>query len=414
MVCISKSHQNSKLILNNQIIATDENTVGLWHFDRNLISSRGIKADPISLVTYHSDGKFNGSVAVEDATTNYVSEPTNPDSGWGSRVHTTLDVLPHGDGINMVPLNCKGYKMDYTTNASTWSGNAYSYSNIRSHPCTAGNKYTASVYCYVSADFNGTWAHISNEGVGSGASGYDFAKKGTWQKLTITFTASSTGNSHSYLYWCKDSVTDFSTLTGYIVFVAPQFEEKEFPTSFVNGSRATGSLVILNPITIENFTVSFWCKIIPAVGTLIPYATIFSMGNYYTNNSFTIMDSTGTSVSGYQTLIRRGNAGEWGWANGSFTNETNFRNWNMYTIVKNSTHYVLYSNGEYIGTIDHLSAGMQSYIYLGSRDGSSLIANSLFDELRIDKIARTAEEIKSWYLSKAPFYDSYDTSSLSY
>lgn len=183
-------------------------------------------------------------ISVEHATINYVAGPADPDSGWGYRIHTTLryEELPTGEGFEGVPKNCKGYKMDRTTNADTWSGNAYSYTCIRSHSCVAGSAYTTSAWCYVSEDFDGAWARVSTEGVGSGITYYDFSKKGTWQRLVNTFTASATGNSATYLYLCKEGVTDFSTLKGYVIFLAPQFEERAFATAFIDGSRGLGVL----------------------------------------------------------------------------------------------------------------------------------------------------------------------------
>ena len=53
-------------------------------------------------------------------------DPKDPDSGWGSRYHKTIFPLT-GENVEIVPKDAKGYYLDSTCNASTWSNNAYSY-----------------------------------------------------------------------------------------------------------------------------------------------------------------------------------------------------------------------------------------------------------------------------------------------
>jgi len=85
-------------------------------------------------------------------------------------------------------------KWDSTTNSSTWNGNAYSGTNISN--LFIGDKvllnseyYYASVYCFVSKDFNGSCAYIAADGEVSGriSKTYDLNRKGFWQKLIICF-----------------------------------------------------------------------------------------------------------------------------------------------------------------------------------------------------------------------------------
>jgi hypothetical protein len=85
-------------------------------------------------------------------------------------------------------------------------------------------QFTASVFCFVSNDFNGTWVRISAEGDASGniVHEYDLRKKGTWQKLQIEFTALS-NQPPVYLYWSKFKTTNFSSLNGYVIFAYPQY-----------------------------------------------------------------------------------------------------------------------------------------------------------------------------------------------
>ena len=112
--------------------------------------------------------------------------------------------------------------MDSTCDASTWSGNAYSYTMFWNPEATENDTIAASAYCYVSQDFNGDYVRISIEGISyEGNHGYDLSDKGTWQKLTIPVAK---GKSILYLYICRYGMNDFSGLQGYVVFAFPQLE----------------------------------------------------------------------------------------------------------------------------------------------------------------------------------------------
>lgn len=156
----------------------------------------------------------------------YQLSSKNP-RGWGVRKHTSEyiqnDSIPEIDG-------CYAYKMDSTSNADTWSGNAYSFTSISSlysgDSLYQKGAFVASVYCYISEDFNGSWARISVEGSVSGqkASVYDLNNKGTWQKLQISFT-SGESVPPVYLYWAKSGATNFQSLEGYVMFAYPEYNK---------------------------------------------------------------------------------------------------------------------------------------------------------------------------------------------
>ena len=60
---------------------------------------------------------------------NYIFNPLDPDSGWGTRIHKTVFPLP-GNIESIIPEKAKGYLMDSTCDASVLRGNAYSYTPI--------------------------------------------------------------------------------------------------------------------------------------------------------------------------------------------------------------------------------------------------------------------------------------------
>ena len=95
------------------------------------------------------------------------AESGNPDTGWDTR--RGINVFPlSGANVEIVPVNSIGYKMDSTTESVSWNNNAYSYTDIS---CLFrddlkkknSEKYTASVYCFVSEDFDGNWVTISDK-----------------------------------------------------------------------------------------------------------------------------------------------------------------------------------------------------------------------------------------------------------
>jgi hypothetical protein len=155
-------------------------------------------------------------------------DPKDPDTGWGLNISSRVFPLT-GKDVNIVPENSIGYKLDSTCDASTWNNNAYSYTNISSliryDSTRLKNKsFQASVYCYVSDDFDGSWVRISTENVVSGNSfqEYNLNRKGVWQKLQIYFT-SATSVPPVYLIWSKNGVKDFKKLKGYIIYAYPEY-----------------------------------------------------------------------------------------------------------------------------------------------------------------------------------------------
>jgi len=208
-------------------------------------------------------------------------DPLDPDSWWGSRIYS-LEYPLVGDNVEIVPKNAIGYKMDKTCNADSWRNNAYSYTDIsgllQADSFPVKNKsFYASVYCFVSKDFNGAYAQIAAEGEASGniIQNYNLNKKGTWQKLQINFEAKS-GIPPVYLYWSKDSVLDFSSLTGCVIYAYPQYKrainktdhsQKTDEISFESNKFEAGfffykipGLNIFNPLLIKQDKVVKWAE----------------------------------------------------------------------------------------------------------------------------------------------------------
>lgn len=167
---------------------------------------------------------FNKSIEYEDIYKRIWTpklNPYDPDSGWGTRPHTTIFPI-YGQDYAIVPTGSKGYLMDKHCSSDSRSGNAYSYTAIFNSEVTGQKILEASVFCFVSEDFNGEWALISTEGaiVGKKECEYDLSQKGKWQKLSLRVNCLN-GIANVYLYFSKFGVTDFSSLTGYVIYAYP-------------------------------------------------------------------------------------------------------------------------------------------------------------------------------------------------
>jgi hypothetical protein len=87
----------------------------------------------------------------------------DPDSGWGSKIHKTIFPLT-GDNVGKIPGDVKGYLMDSTCNASLKNGKAYSKTYFEGFRVDDGDIVEASVFCFVSKDFNGDSVKLRLEG----------------------------------------------------------------------------------------------------------------------------------------------------------------------------------------------------------------------------------------------------------
>lgn len=173
-----------------------------------------------------------------------------------------------------------------------------------------------------------------------------------------------------------------------------QIEIRDYSTRFANGTRPTANGVTLsNPVRTGNFTVNFKAKINTIPGAVVTYQALFSMGAYYTNNSFTIMDRGGTTVQGNQRIIRKGNLAEWNWGPANFTFDSTFNNVNMITVVRNATNYRCFTNGAFIGEFAHASTTMGDTIWVGSKNDTSSIGSSTIKDLSIYNRALSDEEV---------------------
>jgi hypothetical protein len=167
-------------------------------------------------------------------------DPKDPESGWGTRNHKTIEKLS-GVNVEIVPEGSKGYMLDKTCNADSKEGNAYAYTLIWNENINKDSVTGATVYCFVSEDYDGKYAMMAYEGVGSEYSraSYDLSKKGIWQELSLKFNYKK-GEAPVYLYIAKFGVTDFSSLKGYVIFACPHFNVSSGNDTYIDNVGLNG------------------------------------------------------------------------------------------------------------------------------------------------------------------------------
>jgi hypothetical protein len=154
-------------------------------------------------------------------------DPKDPDNGWGYGYYKTIFPLP-GNSSDIVPKGSIGYLLDYTCTYGHSDEHAFSNTIIANNTAGEKAKVEASVFCYVSSDFNGDMVCLRADGKTSGnrVSWYDLNLKGIWQKLSISADCAA-GEAPVSLYFNKLGVVSFQSLSGHVIFAYPLVEIKE-------------------------------------------------------------------------------------------------------------------------------------------------------------------------------------------
>jgi len=204
-----------------------------YEFKNNCLEFIGVKnihiaKNEIASIFYRHISLINNKYSftnIHNKLWSHSFDPINPDSGWGVRNHITIYPL-YGNNVQIVPKGSKGYLIDKTCEVTTWSGHAFSITNIGNAKVFKGDSIFFSAYCFVSENFNGTWAQISYKGeeISTKRKRYNFNTKGTWQKLSINQVLTKEGVIYFYLYFSLYNITNFNNLDGYVIFAHPQFE----------------------------------------------------------------------------------------------------------------------------------------------------------------------------------------------
>jgi hypothetical protein len=177
-------------------------------------------------------------------------DPYDPDSGWGKGKFSNIYPLS-GKNVQIVPPGARGFLLDSTCTSKVAENRAYFQLPIGMSHARTGDIVDASIYCYVSEDFNGDLVGIFSEGstYGNKVSGYNLNEKGIWKRLSISVKCTQ-GDAPVYLGIFKVGATSFSKLNGYVIFAFPQYEIRNVkgetpslsrPYSNGNNSKSTSN-----------------------------------------------------------------------------------------------------------------------------------------------------------------------------
>lgn len=388
---MSKAHKGSTLILDKGIPIVDKNTVFLAHYDitdNDVLKGIEPQGDTVAtLVNY--DGYFGGGIAIEEGTINLYSEnvrlggdlsnnTNNWQNNWGTTISRTTDYAYSGSGS--IRAITQGVNSDEGASAQ--------------HTALPSTTYSFSGWVMTTDSDVSVVPMLVQGNVGNIVGGTSVTLiPNRWTYLSITGTTPSTFNGT-----LQGKITTKTAKACTLYYDNFQMERKNFPTSFVNGERKAGFLKYPKEIiNVEEGTISFWLK--PKWETSQP-CPIYSSG----------IDG------GFDLLIKDANEQPYLRAYASSSASTQlrpskipFREWTHIAIVwKRNKYFGLYKNGNldvYTETpFDwgnyYISNGNGFYLGSGIRQNSNII----IDELRIDKIMRTSEEIEKWYTSNVPFY----------
>ena len=352
------------------------------------------------------EGKFGGGIAIEERTENLLAtvgggavQDWTKWSHWNSSAYWGL-TEQYDD-----PIWGKVFK-------GTFNGAVRSYTYIFDYypySYAIGDVYTFSCWMKVNKTMTKpiTFYLVSDVGrqhiIASNSKTINFVE-GQWQYVTFTSSPVTEDVPSGYGGFGLYMGSGWNDCIVEIAY--PQFEKKSFATSFVNGVRDSGileypTLGILNP---NAGTINVWVNVrddLPNHDWRMIFVTK-DKGR---------LDGTETNqirmgfVSNWYTWHWK-MAGSGGWS--FYQTLAVTKGWHMFAITWDKTTGIkYYYDGELkYSTTDKTCIPSQFYhtFWLGTWLGEDFRSNHIIDELRIDKIARTDEEIAAWYYSNSPFW----------
>jgi len=398
-------------------MGVDSDCTALFHFDGSLNSHKGLTpAFTRASVAYLSDGtqvaagvprfeagKFGKGVLVEEGTTNLLTAnqsniETSLDAGYtangGAIVRNTAE---HYEGIACVEVVCStainsGCQLHNGSPSVCWS-------------TTPGLPYTASfrIKGYAGVE---RLVLVLLDNLGAWLTYEVITLTKQWQRRTLTGVPSAGSTGVSIIMY-KEGGTDANQYRWWLDTI--QIEQKAYATSWQIGGTARAAEILS-----------------------IPTAGIFVKGNWTVSMVFTPKDLHGDwyrlwdlviDGDNYYTLVY--------WPNDikvffemksggtqssiAFSPMMTLDTPHKITITGNGTTAHMIVDGVEIGAgtaYTEPAGNLPVNMYLGCNQGGAGQANGIIDELRIDKIAHTAEEAASWYKANSPFYSSEDVAQL--
>ncbi len=398
----------------------DNDTAALFHYDTHLKSTRGIAPVGTPVATLRpGEGRFGGAVAVEEGTTNKLLQSQNfADAVWtktGSPVITSNSTKAPDGTITADIIeddNNAGYEYITQTatcgDSETWTASLYikKDENISRFP-ELQLYFSGVTTIYYLAQLN-TKTGETIVRAGYETPTVEVKDIGDYWRLCITGTNSVTGNTtvgfrlHPALTSVWGGVE--STVTGSCIIWGAQLEKKSFATSYVQTTTTE--------VTRDNGLLQYSKSVLNlAEGTIYGF---FKMSNVDSTNYQALLTIGSTSPRFLIMKNMTTNALRIWEHDGTSEIEIGDAtvlttdNWYSFAYTWGPAGRALYLNGELVATNPKTGPIGFSYadgnIQIGTWLNGSFL-NGLIDELRIDTVQRTAEEIKAWHESGVPFVD---------
>lgn len=346
-----------------------------------------------------------------EVTTNVVTDAASM-GGWSSYSYGN-------DGTFTTEFGTTGYKM---INRGSWNG----ISKGITLPATG--TYTISAwfrYWGGASDNNGATVYTSGGGISDVAATLDKSKVGVWQRVSMTYTYSTTSLTFYLISYGGTAGASNSTWD----VTMPQIEQKSYATTFANGTRGTtvaagggwadltgagnngellsgvrensGNLGSLSFDGTDDYI------IIPensALNTQTPTVEVWVKTNATSQNGFWFEKG---QVNTQYSLFQEGSVIQWrqnigGITNLSTTTATYMNTTNWYQVVGTYTSGArrLYINGTLVnsdtqsGTIATNANGMSIGVYGGFNGARGYYYNGNIASVKIYNRALTAAEIQ--------------------
>lgn len=366
----------------------------LWHFDRSLISTCGIKPEDGAVATLRpNEGKFGGAVAVEEGTENFYPETD----------FSHLENNGH-DGAEVTVMQNQ-YFPEWSTHKATRVKTSGGDSTEKIRNTIEDADYLNENKPFF---FQIKIKNLSNKEIqwSSNRGGSTYIQPGESVYITRDFSESDSSHFMERFYTeTEDDDID-------VLLYQPQLEQKPFPTSFVDGSRSKGDLrydgSVYNPTKgsffshiklaqdlndMNNANIRFFSTSKDGHSSEIRF-----WGDSTQDNTIRLYVGTGDS----QTYTAIPLPEPWlsdEWRLFGFTWEAVGLDvtYNFYFDDIWIKSWTVSMDSELIYP-DTVNIGVWT-------SGTWGPLNALFDNLLILPYAASEEEIKQWYNSQAPFFD---------
>jgi len=170
---------------------------------------------------------LKGHVTFAYPTYSLVSDnPQNPASYVASDFKREYPLS--GENSAIVPEGTAGCRFDAATQGRVWRNQFHSTTDFQQVRVVKGDSVFASVYCFVSPEFNGNSVQLELRGPAKGQtlSRFNLNERGKWVKLEASAIAANEGVVSGILLFMQNNVKDFSVLKGYVTFAYPQLYVK--------------------------------------------------------------------------------------------------------------------------------------------------------------------------------------------